>query len=70
MYFFWLKIETEMLKYENCLYELSIFKKVSLPSPKNKKKKKKRKKYTKRNLPYQLLRDDNNALICSSLSAF
>lgn len=25
--YFWLKIETEMLKYENYLYKLSIFKK-------------------------------------------
>lgn len=62
MYLFWLKIETEMLKYENCLYKLSIYH--------QKTKQKKRKKYTKRNLPYQLLRDDNIALIYLSLSPF
>lgn len=67
MYFFWLRIETEMLKYENCLYKLLI-KTVPLSSPKTKSKK--GKKYTKRNLPYLLLRDHNNALFYLSLSSF
>ena len=56
MYFFWLIIETEMLKYENQLYKLSIKKKYHYH---HQKPSQKGKNIQKRNLPYLLFRENH-----------